>query len=515
MRKFAFFQFTKSRQAVLTLASLLLMIYPALIACSNISNRLSRWPPSDPWAAAEIVEGWRASSHMPVYEPHGVGHATLVYGPAEPLVLGWAFKIFGPTRLIPQLLSVGGALWLVLLGWLIVRPFLTLMCQCLAILSLIAIECGVTYYSEGRPDYPAWAISFSGLLLTLYGGHHRSLRSLLIGSILITAGVCFKQTAAMLVIVPSLVLLCDSNRHSFYSFLLSLTPIVFVSALFLYFYAFTPELYYYMMVLPRLYPVSLHAWLKYLGEFIAGAVSLWFGLGWLLAAGSPLSQFGSKWWQHTCWMAVTFIVTVLGGTLTMAKYGGWYNSLIPSWFSLITLSWLLLAPYLGFSQQNVRGSPKGFQTLLSTVIIIITIFHGSNVNGITPTNPLTALRNFLTALRIFRTANQDNKEYADVISQVQTLQGNVLSIEDPTITLFAKDKIDRSIYLEYDLIVWPDDELASTLPQSLVDELSNTDYVVHLRKTRPNPIESHDLESLGFEMYWSNDSYSIWKARRR
>ena len=396
------------------------------------------------------------------------------------------------------------------------RPFLTLMCQCLAILSLIAIECGVTYYSEGRPDYPAWAISLSGLLLTLHGGHNRSFGRLLIGSILITAGVCFKQTAAMLVMVPPLVLLCGGfNRHSFYSFLLTLTPLVFVSTLFLSFYAFTPELYYYTVVVQRLYPVSLHAWLKYLGEFIAGAVSLWFGLGWLLAAGSPLSQFGSKWWQHTCWMAVTFIVTVLGGTLTMAKYGGWYNSLIPSWFSLISLSWLLLAPYLGFSQQNVRGSPKGFQTLLSTVIIIITIFHGSNVNGITPTNPLTALRNFLTALRIFRTANQDNKEYADVISQVQTLQGNVLSIEDPTITLFAKDKIDRSIYLEYDLIVWPDDELASTLPQSLVDELSNTDYVVHLRKTRPNPIESHDLESLGFEIYWSNDSYSIWKARRR
>ena len=94
--------------------------------------------------------------------------------------------------------------------------------------------------------------------------------------------------------------------------------------------------------------------------------------------------------------------------------------------------------------------------------------------NITPTNPLTALRNF-------RTANQDNKEYADVISQVQTMQGNVLSIEDPTITLFAKEKIDRSIYLKYDAIVWPDDELASTLPQSLVDEFSKTDYVVHLR----------------------------------
>jgi hypothetical protein len=214
-------------------------------------------------------------------------------------------------------------------------------------------------------------------------------------------------------------------------------------------------------------------------------------------------------------MVVTFIVTVLGGTLTMAKYGGWSNSLIPSWFSLITLSWLLLAPFLGFSQQEVRGGPKGYQTLVSTVIIIFTIFHWPSANGITLGNPLTAVRNFLTTLRNFRTANQDNKEYADVISQVQSLQGNVLSIEDPTITLFAKGKIDRSIYLEYDAIVWPDDELASTLPQSLVDELLKTDYVVHLRKMRPNPIESHDLEGLGFEMNWSNDSYSIWKARRR
>jgi hypothetical protein len=397
---------------------------------------------------------------------------------------------------------------------------------------LIAIECGVTYYSEGRPDYPAWALGFSGLLLTLYGGRNRSLASLMIGSILITAGVCFKQTTAMLIIVPPLVLLCDLNRHSFHWFLLSLTPIVFVGALLLSFYAFTPELYYYMMVLPRLYPVSLHAWWQYLGEIIAGAVSLWFGLGWVLAARSPLSQFGSRWWQHTCWMAVTFIVTVLGGTLTMAKYGGWYNSLIPSWFSLITLSWLLLAPFLGFSQQNARGRPNGFQTLLSTVIIFITIFHASNVNGINSRNPLTALRNFLTVLRNFSTANQENKEYADVISQVQSLQGNVLSIEDPTITLFAKNKIDRSIYLEYDAIVWPDGELdpallcrlqcqirssgeARTLPQSFVDELSKTDYIVHLRKEKPNPVESHDLEGLGFEIYWSNDRYSIWKARRR
>ena len=423
------------------LASLLLMIYPALLACSNISYRLSSWPPYDGWTAAEIVEGWRASIHMPVYEPHGVGHATLVYGPAEPLVLGWAFKIFGPTRLIPQLLSVGGALWLVLLGWLIVRPFLTLMGQYLAILSLIAVECGVSWYSEGRPDYPAWALGFSGLLLALYGGHNRSLGRVLTGAILITAGACFKQTAAMLVIVPPIVLLCDLNRHSFYSSLLTLTPILFVGALFLSFYAFTPELYYYTMVLPRLYPVSLNAWLKYLFEFIAGAVSLWFGLGWVLAAGSPLSQFGPKWWQHTCWMAVTFIVTVLGGTLTMAKYGGWHNSLIPSWFSLITLSWLLLAPFLGLSQQNARGSPKGYQTLVSTVIIILTIVTGAPVGNAVRGNPLTALRNFLTGFGNFHNANQDNKEYADMISQVQTLQGNVLSIEDQQSPYLRKTKL--------------------------------------------------------------------------
>jgi hypothetical protein len=501
--RFAVFQPAKSREAALLVASLLLMIYPALIACLNISYRLSSWPPYDPWAAAVIVEGWRASSGLPVYEPPGVGHATWMYGPAEPLVLGWAFKIFGPTKFIPQLLSVGGALYLVLLGWIILRPFLTLIPQFLAVLSFITLEFGVSYYCEGRPDYPAWALGFSGLLLMLYGRQNKRWGSFVAGAILITAGVCFKQTAAMLTIVPPIVALCiDRERILSSSFLLSLMPIAFVGGWFLRVYAFTPELYYYMVVVPKRYSIHLVLWLRIIGEFLAGAASLWFGLGWVLASTSGLSQFGSKWWQHRCWIAVTFIVTVLCGALTMAKEGGWYNLLIPSWFSLVTLSWLLLVPLLGFSPENGRRMPTGYQTLLSTVIIVFTfLFHRSSaITG----------ANLLTAFRDNQTVNRFNREYTDVISKVQSLKGNIVSLEDPTITLFAKGKIDRSIYLEYDVIPWP-----SSLPQWMVAELSTADYIVHPTKLRPDPISSQDLEGFGFELSWSNDSYAIWKARGR
>src|SRR5262245_33769441 len=120
----ALFRSAKWLRDLPVLASLLMMMYPALLACVGISYHLSLSRPVDPWEAALIADGWRASNHIPVYESQEVGHATLMYGPAEPFVLGWLFKVFGPTKLVPQLLSVGGALCLVLLNWIFLRPFL-------------------------------------------------------------------------------------------------------------------------------------------------------------------------------------------------------------------------------------------------------------------------------------------------------------------------------------------------------------------------------------------------------
>jgi hypothetical protein len=486
----ALFRSPKWLRDLLLLASLLMMMYPALLACVSISYRLSLSRPGNPWEAALIAEGWRASNHIPVYESQEAGHATLMYGPAEPFVLGWLFKVFGPTKLVPQLLSVGGALCLVLLNWIILRPFLSSVCQCLAILSFVAIECRVNYFAEGRPDLLAWAFGFAGLFFAFYGHQNKWNGGYVIGAALITVGVCFKQTAAMLIVVPPIaILICGRRSVSLPSFLFSLTPLVCVGVFFLCIYLLAPDLYHYMVVVPRSYPVSIEVWLKGMWSFLAGAACLWFGLGSVLGAASPLgvSPFALGWRQQTCWVAVMLVVALPAAALTAAKAGGTSNSLIPAWFSLITLSWLLLAPFLAGSQEAVRSIPKGYQIVVSALVVLFTIL------------PVPySLRYYM------RYWGESNKEYAEVISRVKTLRGRVLSPEDPTIMLYARGEINRSIFVEYDAVGWP-----SEIPQFLLNELSQADYIVRAIGWAPQEI---DLVGLGFELQWNNDHYAIWKA---
>jgi hypothetical protein len=490
----ALFRSAKWLRNLPVLVSLLILMYPAVLACVNIAYHLSLSRPGDPWEAALIAEGWRASNHIAVYESQEVGHATLMYGPAEPFVLGWLFKLFGPAKLVPQLLSLGGALCLVLLGWAILRPFLSALCQCLAILSFVAIEYRVSYFAEGRPDLLAWAFGIAGLFLAFLGHRNKWNGGYVIGAALTTAAVCFKQTAAMLTVVPPIALLiCERRSVLLLSLLFSLMPVVFVGVFFLCIYLLAPDLYHYMVVVPRSYPIRMDVWLRGMSSFIAGAVCLWFGLGLVLGAASPLeeSPFGLRWRQQICWVGVMLVVTLPVSALTAAKAGGTLNSLIPAWFSLITLSWLLLAPFLAHSQ-TVRSMPKGYPTIVSALAILFTLVPV----------PLS-LRYYLHHW------NQSNKEYAEVISRVKTLRGRVLSPEDPTITLNARGEINRSIFVEYDALGWP-----SAIPQFLLTELSQADYIVMTidwSVTR-EIIRYDDLVGLGFELNWSNDCYAIWKA---
>jgi hypothetical protein len=103
---------------------------------------------------------------------------------------------------------------------------------------------------------------------------------------------------------------------------------------------------------------------------------------------------------------------------------------------------------------------------------------------------------------------ESNKEYAEVISRVRTLPGRVLSPEDPTITLYARGEINRSIFVEDDAVGG-----SSKIPQFLLNEFSQADYIVHAKDWggTSEVIHSTDLEDLGFRLTWNNDYYAIWK----
>jgi hypothetical protein len=108
---------------------------------------------------------------------------------------------------------------------------------------------------------------------------------------------------------------------------------------------------------------------------------------------------------------------------------------------------------------------------------------------------------------------QGNKEYAEAISYVKSLQGRVLSPDDPTITLYAKGEINRSIWLENDALGLGGPSAAFS--QSLRDELSKADYIVRRTDWNGEIIGSYDLVTLGFKLVWNNDFYAIWKTTYR
>src|SRR5262249_33935777 len=151
--------------------------------------------------------------------------------------------------------------------------------------------------------------------------------------------------------------------------------------------------------------------------------------------------------------------------------------------SLVTFSWLLLAPVLASSQKTSRGL-EGSLTFVSALVVLLTI--------------LPVPKSLHYNMRYW---DHTNNDYAEVISRVKTLRGTVLSPEDPTITLYAREEINRSIFIEYDALGWP-----SAIPEFLLNELAQADYIVHAINWGPREIiRADDLVGLGFELDWDND----------
>ena len=197
---------------VIVVGGFLLIAYFAAQASLIIGQRLADPRPRDPFEAELVADGWRASHGLPVYEPPQSGHATLMYGFAEPYVLGWLYAVFPATKLIPLLLSLVSALALVALGVAVVRPFADGRYAALLALALFSIDDKVAYFAVARPDLPAWALGLAGLACLYAATPGKLGRRYLAGVVLITAGVAFKQPVAMLVLVPPIATILEWRR---------------------------------------------------------------------------------------------------------------------------------------------------------------------------------------------------------------------------------------------------------------------------------------------------------------
>ena len=76
--------------------ALAILILPAFRAVVGILFDLHQARADTGWDAAMVVEGWRAANGLPVYEDQITGHATTMYGFAEPYVLGALYSSANP-----------------------------------------------------------------------------------------------------------------------------------------------------------------------------------------------------------------------------------------------------------------------------------------------------------------------------------------------------------------------------------------------------------------------------------
>jgi hypothetical protein len=464
----------------------------ALASVAGVFRLLEIWP-GDPWEAGIVVEGWRAFQKMPVYEPSVTGHATLMYGPAHPLLLGFLFNFVPVSKFIPEILSLASALGLVGLFILAFRPFCSINCCALIGLSAFAIDIRVQHFADGHSDLLAWFLGFVGLASFYLYEQKRSYWYYLSAVALMVAGFAFKQPVAMLALVPPLAqLFYFKSTPTLADRILSCGPLAAIGLLVFFIYVRYPDVYHYMIVVPRAWPILWDRWPKTIWSILAGAACVWFALGF---AFSRLSYDGPT--RRLIWWAVLAAITLPLSALTSVKLGGSPNSLLPGFISLIGLSWELLASR--GSLQRLDNNTAGLLLVMSFCLALMVMPELSSIPS---------------SINYYWSYTTDrNEKYREVIRYVKTLNGVIYSPEDPTIVLYAKQRATRSIYLEYDALVEPPPFVGwpTRLPDYLRTEFSHADYIVTMVGQAPKDLlQGSDLLEMGFRRIWSNGDYEVW-----
>lgn len=477
---------TMNRQNfLLIIASVALLAYPALLALLSITHHITQLAPHDPWESAEVIEGWRLRQGLPLYEDKVVGHSTLMYTPGEPWLLGWLFRLCGPSLFAVRLLSLIGSLSLIAGIWLVLRPYLRGIVHLLMALGFLAIDTRVNYAVEGRPDYLAWPLGLAGLACA-YRGSQSGWRWSLLGAVLIGAGVLFKQPVACLAPVPLLWLLVfGRHQWSFKNAAISALPLIVFAALMLSLKGFWPAVFHEAVTVPKGYSVSVKLFSNELWSFVADAAALWMGLvAWLL--GMRIDD--DEWRKRTQWAAVCCSLTIPASALAAAKVGGTSNSFIPAWFSLLTLCWLLLAPFIDTIRTGVSNRP--IRLFIASLAFLLTVLPGP------------ALNTYFLHYWHGRDAS-----YREVIAKASAFPGRVVCPEDPLLILKAKGEIGRNIFVEYDSRWWP-----TEMPPELKADIGQADYVVDCVNWFQDLLKPAQLTSQGFTQVWSNENFTVWKA---
>ena len=428
---------------------------------------------------------------LPVYEDLSRGHATHMYGALAPHVLGAVFRLTGVNLWAGRVLAFVASLTLVAILTAIVLHGAEHRFR----LGLVAVTLflGVDlasghYFTQNRPDMLALLLGLLGLV-GLYRGHRdQNLWLYLAGVGTIIVGVFIKQTAATVALIPVIpVLFGNSPESRIGRVMKAIAPVAGVIASLVALSFLRPEVFFYMVEMPRQYPIRLatlvHATMTLLTGFPLFVV---LAVSWLLVS-SPRD------WRSTAqrtgvwpWAVSAVIVLVPTSALAMAKAGGTTNSLIPAMLAIAVFCVLRLRSLTADSTPaNTDWMHRSWASFLLAALLLLG----------TP--------NIAASFGYFDSYH----DYPLVVQHVRALRGSsVISPEDPTITVLALGVASRNIYMEYDAHSWP-----LHLPKGLRDEFDRADVVVDVKQWWGDLVNSKRLAGLGFVPANDFPHYTIWR----
>ncbi|MEM6313849.1 MAG: hypothetical protein AAF743_07165, partial [Planctomycetota bacterium] len=387
------------------------------------------FPPSEPDPDSRLAMAEGDPNFAWLYH----GPAANMYGPAVPHVLSWAFKFVEPTIHAGRIMTAVGAALLLVLGYFVL-PRRTWSSPT-ALLALVALVLANhlrarAFFSEIRPDVVALVLFGIGLGVLWWCHDRRRFGLYPLGLALLVGAFLFKQTVAPLTAVPFLgVLLARPSGWWRTDIWLTLLCPVVILATVQFLKVVFPNIYYYAFFMPTQWRfLEDRYWYAPWNAIVFFPIIL-VALGLLAALPKRLAD------TRVNWLLAATVVGWLAACVYWSKRGGSFNSYLNAWLP----GSLLCAVVIGLliTEKNL-----GERLRYWSVVLLMPVALLASTFGVFKSNYFANDGGLV----------HGSDDWASIIDLIERLPGEVTCPEDPTITLFGRDRIEATLQTETDAV---------------------------------------------------------------
>lgn len=455
-------------------------LFVLLLTSAIVKKELLRYSPIGFWESGVIVEAYRWSQGKPIYEDIETGHATLMYGPLMPVLVGEIFSITGPNNKIPPILNLTASLVLITLLSFVVGRFKGFVVGVFSWVVLFGLynRTGL-YYTVSRPDM----ISILFVCFSVFFLHKavigKKLGHYILGTGFLVVAFLFKQTAAVFSAYPLSYLLlasiADRRLPGKRELTLSMVPLAAILCTILYIKVAYPSVYLHMITIPAQFKIFP----RRIPEFLFGlmystpvfVMVLMFRIRYACNSDVPRVVSLSLW--------VLLTIGVLTSTFFISKFGGDQNNWLPALFAMMVFSIVYADLALIDNNTSMRGDLRAF--LSCCILAFLFCYSVAPPRGvyIFGHNDRVYISDHIgdLVLGLESTVTPKDVAYRRVIEYVSNQPGRIASPQDPTIPMYAKGQLGRNLGLEMDARL-NIGIFANILPKSVETEILESDYVV-------------------------------------